>query len=336
MGYSKLISKVIDLTKKSNPRGDNVIKRITPHHMAGIMLAEDCARMHLNNGKNQSASAYVGYLGDACGGVPEERRPWTSASRSNDYSAYTIEVSNDGGAPDWHIPDVAYETLVKLCADVCERYGIDPHYDGTPNGTITLHKMFENTDCPGPYLEEIIKSGKFEADIKEAMGQEVKPIPAKTLYRVQVGAFKVLENVKNMEERLKDAGYDTYTVKVGELYKIQTGAFANKKNAEKLLKKLADDGFEAFITQEDAEAVREGTDKVDPVEKEGYWIGNEYAVLVKLLNVRKGAGINHPTVGTVKQGEKYIISDAVKIGNEVWCKIPDGWICAIGKYKYVG
>ena len=334
---SVLASMEVDVSAKSNPRGNYKILRITPHHMAGRMLADDCARMHKNNSKQQSANYYIGYDGGICIGVSEDRRAWTSANRNNDYTAITIEVSNDKLAPEWSISEAAYSSLVKLCADICTRYGIEPHFDGTANGTITMHKMFQATDCPGKFLEDIIREGTLEADIKEAMGKPATPAkPSKALYRVQCGAFKVTKNAEVLEQRLKEAGFDTYIVKSGPLIKVQCGAFANKKNAEALCKKLKDKKFEAVIIQEEAEAVREGSDKVDPVEKEGYWIGNEYSVLVKLLNVRKGAGVNYQAVGTVKQGEKYTISDAVKIGNEVWCRIPAGWICAIGKYKYVG
>ena len=38
-----------------------------------------------------------------------------------------------------------------------------------------MHKMFAATVCPGPYLESLIVSGKFEQDIKDCMNQGSKP-----------------------------------------------------------------------------------------------------------------------------------------------------------------
>jgi len=67
----------------------------------------------------------------------------------------TIEVvSNDGGAPDWHVSDSVLERLIELCTDICRRNGIVAlNYTGNKNGNLTMHKWFAATACPGPYLE---------------------------------------------------------------------------------------------------------------------------------------------------------------------------------------
>jgi len=338
MVKSDLATQVVDFgSNKSNPRNEKIIG-VTPHHMAGKMTAEDCAKSHLYSDRQVSANYYIGYDGEICAGVSENRRSWTSDSRANDYSHICIEISNDGGDPDWHISDKAYKSLVNLCADICKRYDIEPHFTGNAGASITYHQMFSATACPGPYLKGIIDSGKFENDIKVAMGKDPKPQPVKTLYRVQTGAFKELDNAKNLEESLKNDGFDTYIVNVGELYKVQCGAFSSKKNAEKLEKELKDAGYDAFITTDaNDSAIKSGIDKIDPVEKLGFWIGNTYTVLVNLLNVRSGASMNHEIVGTVKNGQKVTVIDAQMNGSEVWIKIDhDKWICGIGKYRYVG
>ena len=246
---SKLATQSVDFGEiKSNPRTENVIK-ITPHHMACRMLADDCARMHRDTSMQCSANYYIGYDGTICSGVDEDRRAWTSASKWNDQRAITIEVSNDGGAPDWPVSEASYKALVNLCADICERYGIDPHYDGTSDGTITYHMMFASTDCPGRYLLDKIQSGEFEKDIKAAMKKEPVPEPISgEIYRVQTGAFKVRENADARMEAIIDAGFDAYMVRVDDLYKIQCGAFKVKGNAVNLQMQLQEAGFEAFIT----------------------------------------------------------------------------------------
>lgn len=247
-------------SNKSNPRAYKVTK-ITPHHMAGNMAADDCARAHLYGEREVSANYYIGSDGTICAGVAEDRRAWTSYSRENDHAAITIEVANITGAPDWRISRDAYIALVDLCADICTRYGFRPHYDGTPNGSVTMHKMFISTECPGPHIETLIKDGTLERDILAKMqAPEPQPEPAK-LYRVQVGAFKILENAEGLRDRMQAAGFDTYLVKVGHLYKVQAGAFKSYENAEELQRRLAVFGFDSFITTETGIPTKPGTGK---------------------------------------------------------------------------
>ena len=169
--FSKLCDHVFDFGGKNcNPRFNKQIKKITPHHMAGIMTGVDCARMHYN-GCDVSANYYIGADG-ITGGVDEAKRAWTSNSRENDYEAITIEVSNDNTDP-YTISKSCYNDLVRLCADICTRYGITPHYNGKPTGTITVHRMFCATECPSDDLMYVIESGQFERDILACMGQDV-------------------------------------------------------------------------------------------------------------------------------------------------------------------
>lgn len=198
MKKSKLTTDVVDFgKKKSNPRGLDKVVRITPHHMAGNMGAKECAKYHLNTTERiASANYYINGKDIVCG-VSEDRRAWTSGSPTNDYKAITIEVANSTGSPDWKISTASYNSLVALCADICERYNITPHYDGTKKGTITMHKMFASTSCPGPYLSKLITSGQFEKDIIAKMkGEEPKPEPepakpVNSSYLVTVTATKL-------------------------------------------------------------------------------------------------------------------------------------------------
>ena len=262
MVKSPLTNHVVDFgTRKSNPRNQKIIG-ITPHHMAARQLGDDCARGHLNSPRQASANYYIGYDGQITIGISEDRRAWTSDSRTNDYSHITIEVSDQDTS--WAIPDKAYKSLVNLCADICKRYDIDLKYEPSKGAksTLTTHDMFKNTLCPGPYLKNKIASGEFERDVKRAMGAELKPQPTPdVLYRVQVGAYKQRKNADNCKDRLVSLGYQTYLVKVGDLIKVQCGAFANKSNAEKLMADIKSKGFEAFITTQQGEAVKDSTGK---------------------------------------------------------------------------
>lgn len=157
---SNLVKYKVDLSKKSNERKNNrynqdgKITKITVHHMAGIMSAKSCAEMHRDNGKKQSANYYIGVAGEIAEGVPESRRAWSSGSATNDYQAITIEVSNSVAMAPWPVSADSWNALIKLCTDICQRNHIKKlSYTGNSSGNLTIHKMFQKTTCPGPYLE---------------------------------------------------------------------------------------------------------------------------------------------------------------------------------------
>lgn len=209
MVKSDLATKVVDFgTRNSNPRNQKVC-RITIHHMAGNLGAVECAKMHMNTATS-SANYYIGTDGTICAGVSEDRRAWTSGSRENDHSAITIEVANNSGAPNWTVSDKAYKACIALCADICQRYGINPHYNGEKTGTLTIHRMFQNTDCCGAYLIGKHEDGSIERDIIEKMGGA-----SGKLYKVQTGAFAVKENAERQRDKLIDLGFkDAFIVEV--------------------------------------------------------------------------------------------------------------------------
>lgn len=209
MVKSELATEVVDFgTRNSNPRNQKVC-RITIHHMAGNLGAVECAKMHMNTATS-SANYYIGTDGTICAGVSEDRRAWTSGSRENDHSAITIEVANNSGAPNWTVSDKAYKACIALCADICQRYGIKPHYNGEKTGTLTIHRMFQNTDCCGAYLIGKHEDGSIERDIIEKMGGA-----SGKLYKVQTGAFAVKEGAERQRDKLIDLGFkDAFIVEV--------------------------------------------------------------------------------------------------------------------------
>jgi hypothetical protein len=121
--------------------------------MAGILSGKQCAvNVFGKPGRNASANYCIGNSGDLVCNVEEENRAWTSSNRTNDYQAITVEVSNCEYGGQWRVSDAAWNKLVELAVDVCRRYNFRLDYDGTPNGSLTTHNMFANTDCPGPYM----------------------------------------------------------------------------------------------------------------------------------------------------------------------------------------
>lgn len=230
--------------KKSNPRTQKITK-ITPHIMDVITTDPvRVAKSHYSGTVESSANYYIAG-GKICSGVSEDRRAWTSSSKANDQQAITIEVANCEGKPDYPVSTADYQALIALCADVCKRYGITPHYDGTPNGSITVHRMFAKKACPGEYLMRLIESGQFERDILAAMGRAAPS--AGKLYRVQVGAFKSLPNADKFAGTMREIGERTIIVQDGGMYKVQVGAYSSKANAERHVERLKAGGYSAFI-----------------------------------------------------------------------------------------
>lgn len=143
---------------------EGTVEKITIHHMAGDLELEALGERFSNRDRQVSANYAIDSSGQVALYVEEANRAWTSSSRENDNVAVTIEVANDETGRDWHVSDAAYETLVELCADICRRNGIERlEYTGDRQGNLTLHKMFADTECPGPYLE-----GRME-EIAEAV-----------------------------------------------------------------------------------------------------------------------------------------------------------------------
>lgn len=166
--------------------------------MAGNLTVETCGNIFASSAREASANYGIGSDGRVGLYVEEKNRSWASANRENDMMAVTIEVANDGGAPDWHVSDVAIAKLIDLCVDICKRNGIEKlNYTGDTRGNVTRHNMFVPTSCPGPYLQS-----KFPYIVSE-----VNKIlcASEEIYRIrkswndvksQIGAYKNLENAK--------------------------------------------------------------------------------------------------------------------------------------------
>ena len=184
------------------------ISKITIHHAATVKAS----LKGMGNGFSGSRVASSNYAIDNDGNialyVEECHRAITSSSTANDNVAVTIEVANNGGAPNWTVSDKALESLIKLCVDICQRNDIkEINYTGDSSGNLTRHNMFTATTCPGPYLQ-----GKFPwiaQEINKQLQANVPtpaptPAPAghSTIRRGSSGA-----QVRELQEKLAYIGY---------------------------------------------------------------------------------------------------------------------------------
>ena len=265
MSNSKLISCTLISPNKNSPR-NHKIDTISIHCFVGQVTAKRGCEVFQPTSKNASCNYVVGYDGSIGLCVDEGDRSWCTSSGSNDHRAVTIETASDNKAP-YAVTDKAYAALLDLVTDICRRNGAKKllwfgdkakTLAYTPKSgemVMTVHRWFANKSCPGDYLYN--RHGEIATEVNRRLGvpaEEQKPEQkpqddAKSLYRVQLGAFEKKDNATAFAAKLKKEGFDTYIVQIGKYYKVQVGAFSVKKNAEAMLEKLKKAGHDdAFIT----------------------------------------------------------------------------------------
>ena len=202
---SSLVDYTLISPNKTSPRNKPITK-ITIHHMAGNLSIEKCGNIFVNPTRKASSNYGIGSDGRIGLYVDEKDRAWTSGNRENDNQAVTIEVANDVVGGIWHVSDKAMESLILLCVDICKRNGIEKLiYTGDKTGNLTMHKWFQATTCPGPYLES--KFPYIADEVNKRLGV-VETDEETILYCVQAGAFKNRDNAEKLVSKLKAAGFD--------------------------------------------------------------------------------------------------------------------------------
>ena len=244
MSNSNLVSYTKISPNRTSPR-QNTIKKITIHHMAGNLTVEQCGSVFAPASRKASANYGIGTDGRVGMYVEENDRAWTSSNRDNDNQAVTIEVANNSGAPNWTVSDAAYNKLIDLCVDICQRNGIkELIWTGDKTGTLTCHYMFAATACPGPYLKS--KMPEIVAAVNARLNQKPED---KTMYRVQIGAYSVKFNADRMLAKVKAAGFEAFVTSKGGMYKVQVGAYSVKANADAMLVQIRKAGFNGFVIE---------------------------------------------------------------------------------------
>lgn len=151
MSYSNLVEYVRLSPNCTKPRSKK-IDAIVIHHMAGNLTVERCGEVFAPTSRQASSNYGIGTDGRIACYVEEENRPWTTGNASIDNRAVTIEVANCSGSPEWRVSDQALEATIALCVDICRRHGFRLHFTGDKKGNLHMHKWYQATACPGPYL----------------------------------------------------------------------------------------------------------------------------------------------------------------------------------------
>ena len=151
-------------------RYGNKITSIVIHHMAGCLTVQQCGAVFAS--RSRQASAHYGVRSTQIGQyVDEKYRAWTTGNQYIDRRSVTIEVSNSRYGGSWPVSDTSLQTTIKLCADICKRNSIKRlNYTGDKRGNLLMHRWYQQTACPGPYL-----AGKFKYianEVNKLLGSE--------------------------------------------------------------------------------------------------------------------------------------------------------------------
>jgi hypothetical protein len=195
MTFSPLISGTVPHHNKYNDRAGNAISRVFQHHHAAWDLSGLDALADPNAQK--SASYIILSTGAILGQVPEEFRPWTTSGFENDKNALTFEVQNisgrlAGSADDndpnaWKVSDAAYNSIIRLLADIANRHA----WGAVSTGNYLGHRQVAQTACPGGYLWSRMDRTRASANalvhggvVSPPVAPATPPVKGKTVWQL--------------------------------------------------------------------------------------------------------------------------------------------------------
>lgn len=191
MSNSSLVTYKKITSHKTSPR-THAIDTITIHCIVGQWTAKQGCDYFASTDRECSANYVVGKDGSIGLSVDEADCSWCSSNKANDHRAITIEVASDTTHP-YAVTDAAYNALIKLVADICQRNGIKKlvwstnkndrvnHLNGC---NMTVHRDFANKSCPGEYLYS--RHGEIAAKVNAMLNaagekeQESTPVTSDT------------------------------------------------------------------------------------------------------------------------------------------------------------
>lgn len=206
MSNSPLVSYTRISPNKTSPR-NHKIDTITIHCYVGQVSVEQAGEEFAPVSKQASCNYCIGKDGRIALIVDEGDRSWCSSNPENDHRAITIECASETRHP-YAINSKVYESLVKLCADICRRNGIEElrwRGDKSLIGQVklqnmTVHRWFKNKACPGDYIYS--RLGQIAAEVNTLL-------KGKEEIKMDVNEFKKLW--LEMRKDLKDNDSSNYS-----------------------------------------------------------------------------------------------------------------------------
>ena len=256
--------------------------------------------------------------------VEEKNRSWCSSSNANDQRAVTIECASDSTEP-YAFKDVVYQTLIKLCVDICQRNGKtkllwlgdkDKTLNYTPKADemiLTVHRWFANKSCPGNWM--YARMGDLAAKVTAALGAAAKPTTPTTPSTIKKG---------DVVRILSGATY--YNGKAVPNWVAAKQWIVREISGDRAVIDKSVDGKNAICSPINVKflSVVGGTATPAP----GF---SAYRVKITTdaLNIRKGPGTGYGTNGCIRDHGVYtIVAEGTGTGATKWGKLKSGagWI----------
>lgn len=233
MSNSPLVSYTRISPNKTSPRRHK-IDTITIHCFVGQVTVERGAEVFATPSKQSSCNYVIGKDGRIGLVVDEADRSWCTggydknknpirvngiSGADNDHRAITIECASESTHP-YAINSKVYDSLVKLCADICKRNDIkELRWQGDKNlvgrvdlQNMTVHRWFANKACPGDYIYN--RLGQIANEVNTILESERKPV-LKTEIKSEEETDMDLAQFKKlwfeMREELQDNDASTYS-----------------------------------------------------------------------------------------------------------------------------
>lgn len=238
MSNSSLISYTKISPNKTSPR-NHKIDTITIHCMAGNLSVETCGNVFAPTTRKASSNYGIGSDGRIALYVDEKDRSWCTGNKANDHRAITIEVANDGGAPDWHVSDKALKSLIDLCSDICKRNGIkELKWKGDKSligqidkQNMTVHRWFQNKACIPSTSDVLTRNGWKKID-DVVVGEE---IACAHIDDLKISFEKIYDKVDLREQDTYTCNGFTATKDHRMIYKNQTNNIYKINEYKKIL-----------------------------------------------------------------------------------------------------
>lgn len=313
------------LSPNHSGKRTHAIDVITIHCMAGNLSVESCGALFAQSSRQASSNYGVGSDGRIALYVDEANRSWCTSSSANDQRAVTIEVANNGGAPDWPVSDKAYAALLDLVTDICKRNGIKKLMWKADKGLIgqvdkqnmTVHRWYAAKACPGDYLYNL-HSAIAEAVNKRLGATTDAPASTPSTGTTPAASLKVGDEV----EFTGSTHYTSATATAGKSCKpgkAKVTAIAAGKAHPYHLISVSGAGSTVYGWVNEAD-ISTGSAAATP-----------YTVRITTddLNIRKGPGTGYAVTGSIKDKGVYtIVDESDGAGASKWGKLKSGagWI----------
>ncbi|MDD3251901.1 MAG: N-acetylmuramoyl-L-alanine amidase [Lachnospiraceae bacterium] len=130
-----------------------------------------------------SAHYIIGLDGEIIQMVPEEEISWCT----NSANSYTISIEACHPGSTGEFTDATYAAYVELCADICDRWDLDPL-----NGGLIRHYDVTRKVCPKWFVDHPDAWEQFKRDVATAMQREPgwqKGTEGRWWYRYEDGTY---------------------------------------------------------------------------------------------------------------------------------------------------